>query len=70
MARDLMRTIDGIIETTSDLVERQRKYNALKIEIDEAMRSTGLAKRELRMPGLAGVRVKGAVKFLLKYLGL
>ena len=70
MARDLMRTIDGIIETTSDLDERQMKYNALKIEIDEAMRSTGLAKRELRMPGLAGVRVKGAVKFLIKYLGL
>jgi len=70
MARDLMRTIDGIIETTGDLDERQRKYNALKIEIDEAMRSTGLAKRELRMPGLAGIRVKGAVKFLLKYLGL
>ncbi len=70
MARGLMRTIDGIIETTSDLNERQMKYNALKIEIDEAMRSTGLAKRELRMPGLAGIRVKGAVKFLLKYLGL
>lgn len=70
MARDLMRTIDGIIETTSDLGERQMKYNALKIEIDEAMRSTGLAKRELRMPGLAGIRVKGAMKFLLKYLGL
>jgi len=70
MARDLMRTIDGIIETTSDLDERQMKYNALKIEIDEAMRATGLAKRELRMPGLAGVRVKGALKFLLKYLGL
>jgi hypothetical protein len=70
MARDLMRTIDGIIETTSDLDERQMKYNALKIEIDEAMRATGLAKRELRMPGLAGIRVKGAVKFLLKYLGL
>ncbi|MES0325440.1 MAG: TIGR04190 family B12-binding domain/radical SAM domain protein [Candidatus Bathyarchaeia archaeon] len=70
MARDLMRTIDGIIETTSDFDERQMKYNALKIEIDEAMRSTGLAKRELRMPGLAGIRVKGALKFLLKYLGL
>ncbi len=70
MARDLMRTIDGIIENTSDLDERQMKYNALKIEIDEAMRATGLAKRELRMPGLAGIRVKGAVKFLLKYLGL
>ncbi|MCK5671245.1 radical SAM protein, partial [Candidatus Bathyarchaeota archaeon] len=70
MARDIMRTIDGIIETTSDLGERQAKYNALKIEIDEAKRRTGLAKRELRMPGLAGIRVKGALKFLLKYLGL
>ena len=70
MARDIMRTIDGIIETTSDMGERQTKYNALKIEIDEAKRRTGLAKRELRMPGLAGIRVKGALKFLLKYLGL
>ena len=69
MARNLMRTIDGIIETTSDLNERQRKYDALKIEIDQAMRSTDLAKRELRMPGLAGIRIKGAIKFLLEYLG-
>lgn len=69
MARDLMRTIDGIIETTSDLNERQRKYDTLKIEIDQAMRSTDLAKRELRMPGLAGIRIKGALKFLLEYLG-
>ena len=69
MSRGIMRTIDGIIETTSDLDERQRKYDALKIEIDQSMRSTNLAKRELRMPGLAGIRIKGALKFLLEYLG-
>ena len=70
MARTIMHSIDQIIDSTSDPQERQRKYDALKIEIDEAKKSTGLAKRELRMPGLAGIRVKGAVKYLLNYLGL
>lgn len=70
MARTIMRRIDQIIDSTSDTHERQRKYNALKTEIDEAKKSTRLAKRELRMPGLAGLRVRGAVKYLLNYLGL
>ena len=70
MARDIMHSIDDIIASTSDEAERQRKYAELKQEIDEAMRSTVLAKRELRMPGLAGIRIKGAFHYLLKYLGL
>jgi argonaute-like protein implicated in RNA metabolism and viral defense len=70
MARDIMHSIDDIIASTSDPVDRQRKYDQLKMEIDEAKDSTVIAKRELRMPGLAGVRVKGAAKYLLKYLGL
>jgi B12-binding domain/radical SAM domain protein len=70
MARIIMRRIDKIMDSTSDPLERQRRYDALKIEMDEAKRSTGLAKQELRMPGLAGLRLKGAVKFLLNYLGL
>ncbi|MCB2173159.1 TIGR04190 family B12-binding domain/radical SAM domain protein [archaeon] len=70
MARDVMHSIDDIIATTNDEAERQRKYLELKHEIDEAMRSTVLAKRELRMPGLAGIRITGAFKYLLKYLGL
>ncbi len=70
MARDIMRRIDGIIESTSDQDIRQMKYDALKLEIDEAKKSTILAKRELKMPGLAGIRVKGAVSYLFKYLGL
>jgi B12-binding domain/radical SAM domain protein len=69
-ARTIMHRIDQIIDSTSDPHERQRKYNALKIEIDEAKKSTRLAKKELRMPGLAGIRVIGAVKHLLDYLGL
>ncbi len=56
MARDIMHHIDDIIASTSDPVDRQRKYDQLKQEIDEAKDSTGVAKRELRMPGLAGVR--------------
>jgi radical SAM superfamily enzyme YgiQ (UPF0313 family) len=70
MARTIMHRIDDIIEETSDPDERQRRYGALKIEIDDASKSTGLAKRQLRMPGLAGLRVKGAVRYLLNYLGL
>jgi B12-binding domain/radical SAM domain protein len=70
MARDIMRRIDDIIVSTSDPVDRQSKYDSLKLEIDEAKKSTILAKRELRMPGLAGIRFTGAVKYLLKYLGL
>jgi B12-binding domain/radical SAM domain protein len=70
MARDIMRKIDQIIETTSDHAKRQTMYNALKQEIEEAKKSTRLAKRELRMPGLAGIRIKGAINYLFKYLGL
>lgn len=70
MARTIMRRIDQIIDSTSDPLERQRRYDELKNEMEEAKRSTGLAKQELRMPGLAGLRLKGAVKFLLNYLGL
>jgi len=70
MARNIMRRIDRIIESTNDPLERQKKYDSLKIEIEEAKKSTLLAKRELRMPGLAGIRLKGAFKYLLKYLGL
>ena len=70
MARNIMHRIDDIIASTSDPVERQTKYDSLKLEIDEAKKSTILAKRELRMPGLAGIRVTGAVKYLLKYIGL
>ncbi len=70
MARTIMHRIDEIIDSTSDPRERERKYGALKTEIDEAKNSTVLAKQELRMPGLAGLRLKGAVKFLLNYLGL
>jgi B12-binding domain/radical SAM domain protein len=70
MARDIMHRIDDIIASTGDPNERQVKYDSLKLEIDEAKKSTVLAKRELRMPGLAGIRVKGAISYLFKYLGL
>lgn len=69
LAREIMRKIDNIIEFTDDQTKRQIMYAALKQEIDEAKRSTRLAKRELRMPGLAGIRIKGAINYLIKYLG-
>lgn len=70
MARDIMHRIDKIHESTTDQSTRQRRYDELKAEIDHAKDSTMLSKRELRMPGLAGIRVKGAIKYLFKYLGL
>ena len=70
MAREIMKKIDHILAQTDNPQERQNRYNSLKNEIDEAKKSTILAKYELRMPGLAGIRIKGALKYLLKYLGL
>jgi len=68
LARDIMREIDTIIESTSDEVERFRMYQELRGEIEETKKATGLAKKELRMPGTAGIRVKGALKYLVKFL--
>jgi hypothetical protein len=69
-AREIMHQIDYIIKSTKNPVEQKRKFDSLKTEIDEAKKSTVLAKRELRMPGLAGLRLTGAIRYLLKYLGL
>lgn len=70
LARDVMRRIDVIIASTSDAGERARRYAELRSEIEEAKRSTGFAKRELRMPGTAGIRLKGALKYLIRRAGL
>ena len=67
MARDIMRRIDGIIASTGDEAARAVEYDRLRVEIEDAKRSTGLAKMELRMPGTAGIRLKGALKFLLNW---
>ncbi|MBL7168198.1 TIGR04190 family B12-binding domain/radical SAM domain protein [Candidatus Bathyarchaeota archaeon] len=66
LARDIMRQIDGIIASTDSEAKRAQEYRRLKVEIEEAMRNTDYAKRELRMPGMAGLRLKGALRYLLK----
>ena len=66
MARDVMRKIDIIIASTSNEVERSQRYRQLRGEIEETKKATGLAKKELKMPGTAGIRVKGALKYLLR----
>ena len=66
MARDVMRKIDIIIASTSNEAERSQRYRQLRGEIEETKKATGLAKKELRMPGIAGIRVKGALKYLLR----
>jgi B12-binding domain/radical SAM domain protein len=70
MARDIMKRIDEIIAPTQSQTERNQRYEELKQKINNAKQSTELAKRELRMPGLAGIRVKGAIKYILKTIGL
>lgn len=70
MAREIVRDIDKIIATTEDDAKRAQRFHELRDEIQSAMKTTGLAKRELRMPGLVGFRISGAVKFLLRRAGL
>ncbi|UCD45097.1 MAG: TIGR04190 family B12-binding domain/radical SAM domain protein [Candidatus Bathyarchaeota archaeon] len=65
-ARDVMRSIDAIIASTRDESERAEKYGELRRQIEDSNRSTGYAKRELRMPGTTGIRLKGALKYLLR----
>ena len=69
LSRNIMKRIDEIIASTSDESERSLKYEKLRLEIEEAKKSTDLAKRELRMPGTAGIRLKGALKYFLKRVG-
>ena len=66
LARDIMRKIDLIQSSTKDESERLLRYNKLRDEIEEAKKSTVVSKKELRMPGLAGIRLKSAFKVLLK----
>ena len=68
MARDIMRRIDGIVATAKSEAEREERYQQLRHEIEEAKKSTFLSKRELRMPGGAGIRFKGALVFLSRML--
>ena len=70
MERDIMTKIDDIIASTSSETERALEYERLRREIEDAKRSTDISKRELRMPGTAGLRLKGALKYLLRWAGL
>jgi radical SAM superfamily enzyme YgiQ (UPF0313 family) len=70
MAWNIMTRIDGIVSSVKSQSERDRLLQNLKQEIEDTKKSTGLAKRELRMPGLKGIRVKGAIKHLLHIFGL
>ena len=70
MERDITRKIDDIIASTSSETERALEYERLRREIEDAKRSTDISKRELRMPGTAGLRLKGALKYLLRWAGL
>ncbi len=70
LARDVMRRIDDIVASTNDADERARRYAELRSEMEEARRSTVIAKKELRMPGTSGIRLKGALKYLMRRAGL
>jgi len=70
MERDIMRKIDDIIASTSSETERALEYERLRREIEDAKKSTDISKRELRMPGTTGLRLKGALKYLLRWAGL
>ncbi len=65
-AWSLMKKIDSIVESTSDPDKRKAEYDKLKTEISRADQSSGQAKRELRMTRTAGIKLKGALKLLLR----
>jgi B12-binding domain/radical SAM domain protein len=69
MAWNIMMRIDEIVATIKNQNEIDQQLQNLKQEIEDAKKSTGLAKRELRMPGLKGIRIKGAIKHLLHIFG-
>ncbi len=69
MAEKIMKRIDEIIRTSKAESERRKQYEDLQSEIEEAQKTMGYSKRELRMPGLAGIRVSGVVKYLLGKIG-
>ncbi len=66
LSKGIMGRIDDIIASTDDPIERNELYGQLRAEIEDAKRSMGLARRELRMPGSSGIRVRGALGYLLK----
>lgn len=68
MARDITRRLDEIVVSAKNEDERQMRYRQLKLEIDDASSSTVLSKKELRMPGGAGLRIRGAVNYLARML--
>ena len=68
MARDIMKKIDEIVATGKSEADKEERYQQLRYEIEEAKKSTFLSKRELRMPGRAGIRFKGAIFFLSRLL--
>jgi B12-binding domain/radical SAM domain protein len=65
MAWNIMRKIDEIVESTRDPMKRKEEYNKLKTEIQRAKISTRKAKNELRMTRTAGIKLRGALRFLL-----
>jgi hypothetical protein len=46
-------------------MKRKEEYNKLKTEIQRAKLSTRKAKNELRMTSTAGIKLRGALRFLL-----
>jgi radical SAM superfamily enzyme YgiQ (UPF0313 family) len=66
LARRVMHQIDEIIASTKDEGERLRRYMDLRAEVERANKSTIQAKKDLRTPGSAGIRLKGVLKYFLR----
>jgi B12-binding domain/radical SAM domain protein len=70
LSRDIMGKINDIRASVKEERARKKLYHSLRSEIEDAEKSAGFAKKYLRMPGMAGIRVKGAVKHLLRSVNL
>jgi B12-binding domain/radical SAM domain protein len=65
---DLIKRIDEIIASTNDDYERSKLINMLKNSDETIARSRTYLKRELRVPGGAGLKTSGIVKSVFNYI--
>ena len=68
LAKEVMGKIDEILRTSRGQEEVDARLHHLREELETVRRSRSVFKNELRMPGMKGIRLRGAVRFLIKYL--
>jgi hypothetical protein len=64
----LIKKVDEIIATVENEGERNEQYNLLKSSDQIISKSRDFLKKELQVPGGAGIRARGVLKSIIRYL--